>query len=84
MNRSLTFGRGPGADVTVDDEYATAVHCRVTESGGVYFVEDCGSTNGTFIRRKNGDEEIRVQGPTRLRRGDKVRIGRTNLPWEGR
>lgn len=85
MNRSIVFGRGPGADVVVNDEYASPKHCAVTEKDGRFYVTDLGSTNGTWVLRgKLGVTEFRAEGPTWLMTGDRVRIGRTILPWEAR
>lgn len=78
--RSLIFGQGPGADVVVNDEYASARHCRITQRGNRCYVEDLGSTNGTWVVRRFGKHM--VYGPTLLQPGDKVVIGRTELPWE--
>lgn len=44
------------------------------------YVEDLGSTNGTRIVRLSGTHKVTV--PWRLCPGDRVRIGRTTLPWE--
>lgn len=77
--RSVVFGRGPGVDVTIDDPYCSPRHCRITEHKGRFFVEDLGSTNGTRIVRLSGS--VKVYGPTVLEPGDRVRIGRTLLPW---
>lgn len=83
MGRSLTFGRGPGADVVfTGDEYMSPIHCRVTEIDGSYLIEDLGSTNGTWVTTSFGTN--RIFGPTYLHRGAVVRIGRTILPWEAR
>jgi pSer/pThr/pTyr-binding forkhead associated (FHA) protein len=79
---ALIFGRGPGADVVVPDDYASPRHCLISYRLGRYFVEDLGSTNGTRIVRAG--REIKVYGPTPLLPGDRVRIGRTILPWEAR
>ena len=79
LMRALTFGRGPGCDVIVSktDPYMSPVNCRVVEIGpGRYLVQDMGSTNGTWIVRPSGGE-VRVYSQTVLRRGDRVRIGRT-------
>lgn len=77
----LTFGRGADADVTIqDDEYLSPVHCRVSFREGRWWVEDLGSTNGTRVLRRGllvKVEPFRV----RLEAGDRVRIGRTLLPW---
>jgi len=82
MIRALTFGRGPGCDVVVskDDPYMSPVNCRIFETVGRFFVQDLGSTNGTWIMRPSGGQ-VRVYGKTVLQPGDRVRIGRTVLPW---
>jgi pSer/pThr/pTyr-binding forkhead associated (FHA) protein len=49
------------------------VHARVFDRDGDLYLEDLGSTNGTFV---NGDA---VQEATRLQRGDRVQIGHTEL-----
>lgn len=82
VTRSITFGRGPGCDVVLTgDEYMSPVHCRITEVEGLLFIEDCGSTNGTWVTSWCGTR--RVFGPEHLHAGDLVRIGRTVLPWSG-
>lgn len=83
--RSLTFGRGPGCDVVVSatDEYMSPVHCEVFQFNGRWYVKDCGSTNSTWIRRGGQDIKVGLWSPAHvLVPGDKVRIGRTTLPWE--
>jgi pSer/pThr/pTyr-binding forkhead associated (FHA) protein len=82
MTRSLTFGQAPASEthVHVDDQYCSIVHCRIIQRGNRCWVEDCGSTNGTFIVFPNGSQE-RIWSPTQLAPGDRVRIGRTTLPW---
>lgn len=81
MAESLVFGRGPGADVLVDDEYASPRHCRIWREGGRYFVEDLGSTNGTRVRREG--RNLKAQPSLRLLPGDVVIVGRTQIPWGG-
>jgi hypothetical protein len=73
----LTVGRGASNDVSLTvDEYASGRHARFEPRRDGVFVEDVGSTNGTFV---NG---IRVTRERRLVPGDVVRIGETDLRFE--
>lgn len=69
----LTVGRAAGCQVTVDDTYASQLHARVFARDGQLFVEDLGSTNGTYLNRQ------KVQGPQVMRRGDRLQVGNTVL-----
>jgi hypothetical protein len=74
----ITIGRGAQNDVALDrDEFASATHARFTPQRDGVWIEDIGSTNGTFV---NGD---RLPSPRRLLPGDVVRIGGTELRFEG-
>ena len=74
---ALTIGRSPDNAATLDDDdFASARHARVeTQRDGVWIL-DLGSTNGTWV---NGE---RMDGRHRLREGDVVRIGQTELRFE--
>jgi pSer/pThr/pTyr-binding forkhead associated (FHA) protein len=72
----LLLGRDKPAEVIVDDVFASARHARITPRGPYNFLEDLGSTNGTFL---NGS---RVEGPQRLSPGDKITIGDTEFRYE--
>jgi pSer/pThr/pTyr-binding forkhead associated (FHA) protein len=73
----LTVGRGETNDVPVTaDEYASARHARFEPRRDGVWVEDVGSTNGTFV---NG---IRLTRERRLAPGDVVRVGETDLRYE--
>jgi hypothetical protein len=68
----VTVGRGGGCGIVLaDDTYVSTLHARLYQSSSETFVEDLGSTNGTFV---NGS---RLTGATRLRRGDQVQFGQT-------
>ncbi|MFN8034729.1 MAG: FHA domain-containing protein [Acidimicrobiia bacterium] len=68
----VTVGRAGGCSlVLADDTFVSQVHARVFPRNGRLWVEDLGSTNGTFV---NG---TRVTQATRVRRGDHVQFGRT-------
>jgi pSer/pThr/pTyr-binding forkhead associated (FHA) protein len=69
----LTVGRAAGCQVTLDDTFASQIHARVFARDGQLFVEDLGSTNGTYLNRR------KVQGPQVMRRGDRLQVGNTIL-----
>jgi hypothetical protein len=73
----LTIGRGNQNDIAIaTDEYASARHARFEPRQDGVWVQDLGSTNGTYL---NG---TRLDRPRRLSRGDIVRIGETDLRYE--
>ena len=73
----LTIGRGSDNDLSLDgDDFASARHARFDPRRDGVWVEDVGSTNGTYV---NG---VRLRGPRKLDVGDVVRIGETDLRFE--
>ena len=73
----LTLGRGAQNDVPLDkDEYASSSHARIEPRRDGVWLEDIGSTNGTYL---NG---IRLKHPKRLTPGDIVRVGETELRYD--
>jgi pSer/pThr/pTyr-binding forkhead associated (FHA) protein len=76
-SHAITFGRGQTNDIPLpDDEYASTRHARVEPRRDGVWVEDIGSTNGTFV---NG---IRLTRERKLAPGDVVRVGETDLRFE--
>jgi hypothetical protein len=76
-SHALTIGRAQNNDVALpDDEYASGRHARFEPRRDGIWVEDIGSTNGTFV---NG---IRLTRERKLTPGDVVRIGETDLRFE--
>jgi pSer/pThr/pTyr-binding forkhead associated (FHA) protein len=74
---ALTIGRGGQNDVSLeDDEFASARHARFEPRRDGVWVQDRGSTNGTFV---NG---TRIDRPRRLMSGDVVRVGETDLRYD--
>ena len=69
----ILIGRGPDAAIRLDDDYVSTRHARIASSGDQWFVEDLGSTNGTYIGSH------RLTQPTTLQLGSQVRIGKTTL-----
>jgi FHA domain len=73
----LTVGRGGQNDVALrSDDYASARHARFEPRQDGVWVQDLGSTNGTYL---NG---ARLERPRRLAHGDIVRVGETDLRYE--
>lgn len=69
LGDELTIGRGSDSTIVVEDSYVSQTHTRVTRRDGRFFVEDLGSTNGTYLNRE------RVTAPTIVHRGDHLQLG---------
>ena len=73
----VTVGRGPQNDLGLQsDEFASARHARFEPRRDGLWVEDVGSTNGTYV---NG---VRIERAQRLKPGDVIRIGETDLRFD--
>jgi FHA domain len=73
----ITIGRSAQNDIALDeDEFASAAHARVEPRRDGVWLEDIGSTNGTFV---NG---ARLSRPRKLVPGDLVRVGETDMRFE--
>ena len=73
----LTIGRGSQNDIALpDDDYASARHARFEPRQDGVWLQDLGSTNGTYL---NG---ARLERPRRLTPGDIVRVGDTDVRFE--
>lgn len=72
----LTIGRSTEADVRIEDRFASGIHSRLFSRAGGYYVEDMGSTNGTFL---NGAQ---LESESVLSDLDEVRIGDTEFRFE--
>jgi hypothetical protein len=69
----LLIGRGSDAAIRLDDDYVSTRHARIASSGEQWFVEDLGSTNGTYVGTS------RISQATAINLGTQVRIGKTIL-----
>lgn len=67
----LTVGRAGGCQITLEDTYVSQLHARLFRREGQLYVEDLGSTNGTYLNRK------KVTAPIAIRKGDRLQIGKT-------
>jgi pSer/pThr/pTyr-binding forkhead associated (FHA) protein len=74
LGDELTVGRAAGCSVSIpDDTFVSQLHARVFRRDGDLWVEDLGSTNGTFLNDK------KVSAPAVMRRGDMLKVGKTVL-----
>jgi pSer/pThr/pTyr-binding forkhead associated (FHA) protein len=71
ISGELTVGRAQGCHISLDDSYTSQLHARIYRQDGQAYVDDLGSTNGTFLNRR------KVTAPTSLHNGDRLQIGRT-------
>lgn len=67
----ILLGRGTDAAIRLDDDYVSTRHARFATNGEQWFVEDLGSTNGTYL----GSQRITTPIPIGL--GIQVRLGKT-------
>jgi pSer/pThr/pTyr-binding forkhead associated (FHA) protein len=79
-DRSRTFDAeftvGREGSFVIDDEFASGRHARFRVAHGLWYVEDLGSTNGTWLNGR------RIQAAQWLNKGDKIRIGHTVMTVE--
>ena len=71
MDSGVLLGRNPECTLVLDDDFASGRHARIFRRDGGWFVEDLGSTNGTFL------ESNRLTEPTPVEVGSTLRIGKT-------
>lgn len=74
-SRGLTIGRGKHNDIVVPDHYSSIDHAQFKHSRGVTFIEDIGSTNGTWV---NGE---RINSQIQLVPGDFIKIGSLSFQY---
>jgi FHA domain len=72
----VTFGRSDGAEIRVHDQFASSAHARIFDRGGYMYIEDMGSTNGTYL---NGRQ---LRSAERLQMADTIRIGDSEYRYE--
>ncbi|MFT4298245.1 MAG: FHA domain-containing protein [Aeromicrobium sp.] len=67
----ILLGRGTDAAIRLNDDYVSTRHARFSTNGQEWFVDDVGSTNGTFIGSQ------RITNPVPITLGTQVRLGKT-------
>jgi hypothetical protein len=73
----LSVGRRPDSDVFLDDVTVSRDHALIVRRGSDWFLDDCGSLNGTYVNRRRIDSH-------RLVDGDELQIGKYKLAFLAR
>ena len=76
LEAGMTLGRSRSSGIPVSDQFASHMHARVFPRGHFYFIEDLGSTNGTFVNGRRIDEQ------TQIKVHDEIRLGETVFRYE--
>ena len=77
LGDNAIIGRSEDCDITIDDTRVSRRHARITRRGDDFFLEDLGSSNGTFIR----EEQLTPHRSKELIDGDDIRVGSTRLNY---
>ena len=73
----MSVGRSPESDVFLDDVTVSRDHALIVRRGSDYYLDDCGSLNGTYINRRRIESQ-------RLADGDELQIGKYKLAFFSR
>ncbi len=73
LGASMQVGRAPECEIRLDDTYVSQMHARLFGKNGKWYVEDLGSTNGTFVN------DQKLAAPAQIEPGDRIRVGTTVL-----
>jgi hypothetical protein len=73
LGHAVTIGRSATSNLVLDDEFTSGRHALIEWRDGRWYVEDLGSTNGTFIGRQ------RIGVPTPVEPGQVIRVGQTRV-----
>lgn len=76
IDDELILGREAKCNVVLTDAYSSQVHARIFRRNEEVLIEDMGSTNGTYLNRR------KVTSATPVNRGDKARIGKTEMEFK--
>lgn len=76
LKGGATIGRAPGSDIVLPDDYVSQTHARIFARKQFLYIEDLGSTNGTFIDGR------RVEGEQQIRPGQEIVLGDTIFRYE--
>jgi len=68
MNREIIIGRSSDLDMVLVEDMVSRKHAKISTTNGEIYIEDLGSTNGTFV---NGEKITR----SRLSEGDRILVG---------
>jgi len=71
VSGNMVMGRAAECDLPLEDTFVSQQHARLFAKNGSWYVEDLGSTNGTFVN------DQRLGAPAMVQPGDRVRVGAT-------
>jgi hypothetical protein len=69
LNPQTTIGRGPTNTIQISESFVSAEHTRMWFRGGVWYVQDAGSTNGTYLNNQPARDALTA------RPGDIIQVG---------
>jgi hypothetical protein len=70
----LTVGRRPDSDIFLDDITVSRDHAVLVRRGRDYYLDDCGSLNGTYVNRRRIESH-------KLADGDELQVGKYKLAY---
>ena len=73
----MTVGRRPDSDVFLDDVTVSRDHALIVRRGADYYLDDCGSLNGTYVNRRRIESQL-------LTDGDELQVGKYKLTFFSR
>jgi pSer/pThr/pTyr-binding forkhead associated (FHA) protein len=73
----MSIGRRPDSDVFLDDVTVSRDHALLVSRGNHWYLDDCGSLNGTYVNRSRIDSH-------RLQEGDEVQVGKYKPTYHAR
>ena len=76
IHDEAVLGRSPTSDVQIEDSFASSAHARIFPRGQAMYIEDLGSTNGTYLN------ERQLEAVEELRPDDTIRIGETEYRYQ--
>jgi hypothetical protein len=77
VSERMSVGRRPDADVFLDDVTVSRDHAVLVHRGDDWYLDDCGSLNGTYVNRSRIESH-------RLQEGDEMQIGKYKLTFLSR
>jgi hypothetical protein len=73
----MSIGRRPDSEVFLDDVTVSRDHALLVARSGQWYLDDCGSLNGTYVNRTRIESQ-------KLEEGDEVQIGKYKLTFHAR
>src|SRR5882672_1730524 len=68
----VVIGRKGDADVVLNNQHVSRHHAKLIKTPGGYFLQDLGSTHGTFVNETRVEQHV-------LKHGDKISLGKDRI-----